>query len=306
MAPTGTPASPRRRRRHTQALAAAACDPGAERAAWEEEKKSLAKMAGGIHAAQKLLGRAATSGNLADVKRALRGGADVNAAAYAVPGWAGLYTAAAVCVRHEQGALLRWLVAVGGADPDKGSDASDDWAPLYLAANLDDAPLVRLLLALGANPNKPDKAMWAPVTVAAFCGHARVVAALAEGGPRGSLDVRAINKVGMTALDYCCEGGHAAAVRVLLGLGAGANRLNREHNTPCMKAAAAGHAELVKVLAAFAGAGPAAAEHNGKLNVNVVDKKGRTALDYAMRGGHAAAATALRRLGARTKAQLAR
>ena len=82
-------------------------------------------MAGGVNAAQKLLGRAARHGDIASAKRAVKGGANVDLAQYTVPGWAGLYTAAAVCVRARRPLLLRWLVAVAGAHPDKGSSAEN-------------------------------------------------------------------------------------------------------------------------------------------------------------------------------------
>ena len=165
--------------------------------------------------------------------------------------------------------------------------------------------LVRLLMALGADLNKPDKALWSPCIVASFCGFARVVAVLAEGGARGTLDVMCLSRSDMSAIDYCCEEGHAETARVLLALGAGAARADKRMNTPTMKAAAAGHAHVIRVLAENAGSGPSAAEHNGKLNVNAVDASRKTALDYAKQHGHDDCAKALRLLGARTKPELA-
>ena len=73
--------------------------------------------------------------------------------------------------------------------------------PLIGAVQLGDSDAVWLLLAAGANPNKPDRKGWTPLMFAAQAGHQDIVRQLAKAGA----DPHIRNESGKTALLLAIE-----------------------------------------------------------------------------------------------------
>jgi hypothetical protein len=114
----------------------------------------------------------------------------------------GTCTAAFVAARNGHADLLRFLVGAAGADPDKG-ETSAGWTPCHAACINGHAGCVRVLLALGADPNRATKHGWAPCTYAAWTGRVAILRALSAGGPGGAFaSVNAEDSEGKTALDF--------------------------------------------------------------------------------------------------------
>ncbi len=116
--------------------------------------------------------------------------------------------------------------------------------PLLMAADRADAPLMRLLLTLGANPHLPNAEGTTPLMAAAGLGTANP---LEEAGTeaealeavqllldRGA-DINAVDYNGDTAMHGAAEGGFPTVVQLLADRGADANIWNRpnfEESTP--------------------------------------------------------------------------
>ena len=120
---------------------------------------------------------------------------------------------------------------------------------LLAAVAADNAPLVRLCLAAGIDPNACPSAGGAaePVlTAAARRGAAPVVAALARAGAR--VDERSPSSGG-TALTRAAAEGHVAAAAALLDAGASIDLPNgATGSTPVAVATALGHLSVVELL----------------------------------------------------------
>jgi uncharacterized protein len=116
--------------------------------------------------------------------------------------------------------------------------------PLLMAADRADAPLMRLLLTLGANPHLPNAEGTTPLMAAAGLGTA---APLEEAGTEPEAleavqlllglgaDINAVDYNGDTAMHGAAEGGFPTIVRLLADRGADAriwNRPNFEESTP--------------------------------------------------------------------------
>jgi ankyrin repeat protein len=136
----------------------------------------------------------------------------------------------------------------------------------YQAASLGNGiPVLRLLLARGANPDEKTTTGMTPRMAAA--GHANVEAMrlfIAKGA-----DVNAKNSAGATALIAAAMSGNPDAVRLLLEESADPNVTTKVNQTALAAAATAGVEETVKLLLK-AGA-----------KVDVPDHRGYTALLYA-------------------------
>ena len=125
------------------------------------------------------------------------------------------------------------------------------------------------LLARGANPNARGADGKTVLILAAAQGHEDMVGLLAR--HRAALDRS--DKFGNTALYYAAAGNHSGVVEILIEAGAGKDKANRRGVTPLMVAASEGGLATVQALL-DAGADPA-----------VTDFTGRTAYDWAQRGG---------------------
>ena len=113
-------------------------------------------------AAQALLGKACTEGDLTAVKRAIAAGADPDKRAHKyVYGSIASNGCTAVVVAAYNGNVreLRFLLAATGADPNidggssDGNSSSGKWTPCAWACANHDHDCVRVLLALGAAPD---------------------------------------------------------------------------------------------------------------------------------------------------------
>jgi len=191
---------------------------------------------------------------------------------------------------------------------------------LMRAAGKRDAQGVRLLLAAGAHPDRPE-GPYTALRVASETRDAECAAALIEGGASVNLairdarnrtalhfaaekgaeevarvlidaeaDVAAVDEGGYTALHWASIGGHAEVARVLIDAKADVGAVAKDGATALHAASVGGHAEFARVLI-----DAKADVHGVSTNVSL---KG-TALAIAKLGGHAEVAELLRAAGAR-------
>jgi hypothetical protein len=174
-----------------------------------------------------LLGKASCEGDLAGVRRAVEAGADPGEAAFDWDGSVGgTVTAAYLAACKDRVDVLRFLVGDAGADPNKGN-IRNGWTPCHSACGNGNDGSVRVLLELGADPDRAttDGHGFTPCMWAADNGHVACLRALREGSPGGAL--ASVNAVGTgggyggdTALDIaesCNENEAAACLRDELG-----------------------------------------------------------------------------------------
>jgi ankyrin repeat protein len=135
---------------------------------------------------------------------------------------------------------------------------------LTAAAYADDLPMVKLLLAKGADPRQCGNDETA-LQVAAGHGRADIAQALLAAG--AAVDARYSG--GQTPLHEAAQGGHAEIVRMLLARRAAVNVTGRRNRTPLHAAAYEGHLAIVRMLL---DAGAA---------LNPLDANGETPLDLA-------------------------
>jgi len=158
----------------------------------------------------------------------------------------------------------------------------------YLAASAGRTDLIKKLIELKVNVNKPIKASldstlgkgWTPLMIAAAEGHAETVSALTEAGA----DVNATNALGRTALMFACSYGFLDIVTDLLGHRADPNIVPKDSTgwTALIGAAHNGHIEVIRALL----------DHGA--DVSIKDKQGKTALAWAEAQGHTQLAQVLR------------
>jgi len=195
------------------------------------------------------------------VKLLIDRGADVGAKAKT--GFTALMVATTYVGTSESVKLL--LESGAEARPDTG--VMFDASPLFLAALAGDRDNIALLVAKGADPNRPMKVIGmfptSPLIGAVTFGDPAVVQALLTGGA----DAHEKDQDSMTALHWAVIAHHADVVKALLAGGADVNAVDRFGYTPLLYAATIdfGDAETAKTLLQ-AGADP-----------NVMDKLGRTA-----------------------------
>ena len=149
-------------------------------------------------------------------------------------------------------------------------------------------PLVKLVLAAGANVNHQDENGRTALTFASDIGHIEIVKALIAAGANVNHQVNhpfvTLFLRGETALLLAVK--HTEVVRLLLEAGADPNIQNNLGDTPLMKASDAGYIETVKLLLA-ANADP-----------NIQNFFGYTALMKASSGTHAEIVSLLLAAGA--------
>ncbi|MGW7416019.1 ankyrin repeat domain-containing protein [Streptomyces sp. NPDC054863] len=142
----------------------------------------------------------------------------------------------------EDDAVVRLLRA--GA-PAEATD-EDGTTVLYEAAVNDRRGMVRLLLAAGADPDRPSGPSGGdlPLCAAAVGGHAEVVRSLLVAGARPDLR----EDFGFTALAWAAGRGHAATAEVLLAHGADPDLPGPGGEPPLVLAARRGSPATVRVL----------------------------------------------------------
>ncbi|MFK0229010.1 ankyrin repeat domain-containing protein [Streptomyces sp. NPDC090303] len=160
----------------------------------------------------------------------------------------------------------------GGADPEGREDGE---TALYRAAVGDEAGIVRVLLAAGADPARGsgEDGGDLPLCGAACGGHTEVVRALLASGARADQE----EAYGFTALAWALRLGHADTARVLLEHGADPDRPGPDGLVPLVAAARRGSTGSVRAL-----------------------------LDHGARAGEAALREARRWIGADIAAELRR
>ena len=168
-----------------------------------------------------------------------------------------------------------------GADPNR--PLSDGTAPLHLAAEREDAAIVKALIARGANVKAATRYGVLPLSVAAATGNAAIITSLLDAGA----DPNTTAAEGETALMAAARTGRVEAIKALIARGANVQaRETWREQTALMWAAAEGHADAIAELAS-AGA-----------DLQARSSGGFTALLFAVRGGHIDAVRRLLAAGA--------
>ena len=174
----------------------------------------------------------------------------------------------------------RALVATDPATVDQsGVDGS---TALHWAVNQNDTAMVEWLLDAHANPGIANRYGFAPITLAAMNGNARVLERLIDAGADPKAMAPGAESVVMTA----ARTGDPAAVRVLLAAGADANVPNEAGQTALMWAGAANNAAAIATLV------------GGGADLDARTPQGLDALMFAVRGGRREATEALLDAGA--------
>ncbi len=264
---------------------------------------------------------AASSGSLEAMTLLLDSGASVNAV--------NTSGATALMMSVTDIEKVRLLLA-RGADVNAASNRGR--TALLLAAMSDgSAPIVRLLMAHGANPKAVDALKVTSLVAAAAGGDIETIRMMIDAGV--PIDVPGFD--GFTPLMTAAFGGNLPAVKLLLSKGANVNAVSGDGSfqkvkagtialgkwTPLIAAATSGSPELIDTLLR-AGADPNARDVRGmtalmlaaatdrqniavmrllidrKADVNVRSLAGETALDWARKIGSPAVVTLLQRAGA--------
>jgi len=129
-----------------------------------------------------------------------------------------------------------------GFDPNTLDDSGRP-ALLYVAA-IGHMPFVELLLAKGANPNKPGADRFFPLHFAVFNNHIEIVRLLLE----HDAEVDPRNPTGYTPLYDAAAEGHVELARLLINRGADVSARGGDSSTPLHAAAFNGHAEIAELL----------------------------------------------------------
>lgn len=159
--------------------------------------------------------------------------------------------------------------------------------PLMQAVDRQDAALVALLLAAGADPALADQEGLSPLTLACQLGGEAVLDRLLDPSRRGPrLNPRAALPDGASALHLCVRYAPASVVARLLARGVAVDAPDSRGQTPLMWAAAGGKVESMALLLK-AGA-----------RINAVTQAGFTPLFFAIKSGEPTATATLLEAGA--------
>jgi ankyrin repeat protein len=157
---------------------------------------------------------------------------------------------------------------------------------LITAAKANNAPLVRELVARGANVNTKDAIQDSAFLYAGAEGYNEVLQLTLAAGA----DVASTNRYGGTALIPASEHGHVDTVRILIDAGVPVNHVNNLGWTAMQEAIVlnSGGPRQQKVVRLLLDAGA---------DPNIPDREGRTALENAERLGFAGIAALIRSRG---------
>ncbi|XP_025953121.2 ankyrin repeat domain-containing protein 26 isoform X4 [Dromaius novaehollandiae] len=221
------------------------CNPGA----YELREKELGK-----------LHRAAASGDLAQVRQALRKrNIDGRDKAKRTP----LHLACANGHSEVVSYLVENKCKLNLCD-------SDDRSPLMKAVQCQQEQCVAILLAHGADPNLADALGNTALHLAALAPNASLAGQLLE--HNAHIDAR--NEEGCTPLSLAVSEHHKEMVEFLLGKGADVHTRDQSERTPLMTAASGGELNLIKVLLRYGA------------DLSHKDVNGWTAEDYAVIHGY--------------------
>ena len=240
------------------------------------------------------LNAAAGAGHIEIVRMLLEAGAD--------PEQGTRYTALGVAAAWGQREIVEALVEAG-ADLNGRGEYDLAEPPLNCAIQAENAEMVDLLLALGADPTLKDQRNWSALAAAARAGNTEILKALLdaaaytdadkrlaaeqalESGEADAYDLLVDSGIELT-LPLAVQQGDLVAVKRLIGEGADLNALAEDGDLPLAEAAEAGRADIV---AAMLEAGA---------DVNATDRWDVTALHLAAREGHTDVARLLLEAGA--------
>ena len=216
---------------------------------------------------------AAMNGNIAEIKRLIDDGADVNAKTEY--GQTPLHFAAVN--GHTETALA--LIKAGA---DINAKQKDGWTPLHFAARQGHTETALALIKAGADINAKQKDGWTPLHVAANEGQTEIALALIKAGA----DINAKSNDGWTPLHYAAREGQTKTALALIKAGADINAKQENGWTPLHIAAQEGQTEFAFALIK-AGA-----------DINAKQKDGWTPLHIAALNGQTETALALIKVGA--------
>jgi len=180
--------------------------------------------------------------------------------------------------RRARATIRQYLDARSGLKVSQTPTGPTPWSLEYAVLRRQTA-VTKMLLEMGADPNKAGTNGTTPLADAALKGDLAAVRLLLDAGARAD----AVSEAGTLPIHDAALGGNAEVIRALAGNGADVNARTRdEGQTPLHLAAAMGKTDAVKALVEL------------KADTAARDAKGRTALDLAERAGVADAVAILR------------
>ncbi|MET0279611.1 MAG: ankyrin repeat domain-containing protein [Steroidobacteraceae bacterium] len=185
-------------------------------------------------------------------------------------------------IRASDYATVQQLLRQRAADPNRV--LPDGATPLSWAAEIQDAQMVRLLLAAKAKPDAATNPAAAPLMLACEHGDAAVLELLLDAGA----DVQRVRTDGVAPLALCAGAAPAAIVARLLDTGARVEHADERGQTALMWAAARGRLDNVQLLLARGAA------------VNRETATGFTPLFFALKSGSPQVAAAIAAAGGST------
>ncbi|KAG7379020.1 hypothetical protein PHYPSEUDO_009152 [Phytophthora pseudosyringae] len=173
--------------------------------------------------------------------------------------WRRLLSAA---LRSRQLSVLGFVLSY---EPDLNSDVRHSEKPLFDAARADEAEMLKVLLAHGADASGTDPVGSTLLHIAAKYGARNVLQVLKTSSVRG--DVNAADSLGNTALHYAADGAQLEVARALLEMGADVNLRNRRLTAPLHMAVSKARVGMAKLLL-----------EEGQADVNAADYQDNTAV----------------------------
>ena len=196
--------------------------------------------------------------------RSLLSQRDVNVNAAEADGSTALHWAAQRAAQPENAEIVDLLIAAGA---NVRAATRYNITPLSLACTNGNAAIIARLLKAGADPNETSEEGQTALMTASLTGKVDAIKVLLAGGA----NVNASEPFrGQTAVMWAASEGNATAVEVLVEFGANVKAKSKSGFTPLLFAVRDGHAEAVKVLL----------EHGA--NLNDVAPDGTSALNMAV------------------------
>ncbi|GMF34302.1 unnamed protein product [Phytophthora fragariaefolia] len=149
----------------------------------------------------------------------------------------------AAALRSRQLSVLGFVL---GFEPDLNSDIRHSEKPLLDAARADQAEMLKVLLAHGADTSERDPVGSSVLHIAAKYGATRVLDVLSSTSARE--EVNATDSLGNTALHYAADCAQLEVARALLQMGADVNMSNRRMAKPLHMAVGKARLGMAKLL----------------------------------------------------------